>query len=280
MTLHTVQQGQIVTVDIIRSWSSLREHAPYAEDDSDTENQASGPYLRLTDGSGWVFVRKEGEDIMRQVPISAVQVQLVVLHPPEGLALRRFPVNSEDKIIPQMESYQPGTLLQADLHVTDLGGVRFYRIVGTNGWLCGGLEGVPTLKVLNEDEPVDDDGSSKCSHSSATVEAKVKDGWSTDFVRGVASTSDRVQEIEYHPNSQVLCFETVDQQRIDVYCNTRTIGIKPSGQPYIWYRNCSPKELWGCLSRDLDDMVRKMRLTSQENEEVTVSLSDASMDAQ
>ena len=279
MTQHAVKQGQVVTVDVIRTWPSLRQN-PSAAEDSDTENHsASGPYLRLTDGSGWVFVRKEGMEIMRQIPILAVQAQLEVLNYPVGLSLRRFPQDDQDKIIHQDKSYRPGTLLQADLQVTDGEGVRYYHIVGTDGWLFDRRGRESMLKVLNEGEPTSDDSVISSQQPSMAV-IKPEDGWTTEFVRGVASTVDRLYEVEYHPNSQVLCFESTDHVRIDVYCATRTVGVKPTGKAYTWYRNCTPRALWQLLSMDLVDMVTKSSATSRRDVEVTVNYMQTIIDVQ
>ncbi|GKY97327.1 hypothetical protein MPSEU_000691100 [Mayamaea pseudoterrestris] len=289
MTNHAVKQGQIVTVNVIRTRPSLREEGSSAGfsssfSDSDTENHVTssstnGPYLRLTDGSGWVFVRKEGMEIMRQVPIMAVQAHLEVLNHPVGLSLRRFPMDDQDKIVHKAKPFRPGTLLQADLQVTDEQGVRYYRIVGTDGWLFDRRGRDSVLKVLNEGEPTSNEAV-VMSKQVGMAAATNKDGWSIEFVRGVASTIESVQEKDYHPNSQVLCFETVEQVRIDVYCNTRTIGVRPMGKQYAWYRNCSPKALRDHMSRDLVEMIMKTGMICPDDEEVTVSYMQSTADAQ
>jgi len=231
-----VKKGRCVAVDVVRT--------------SDTDGE--GPFLRLTDGSGWLCARVEGVDMMKEVPVERGVWELKVLNLPVGVSLRRHPMDSRTKIYNKV--YPSGSLIQADCHVktndfsrTGEGNeISFFRVRGTNGWVFERRGEVPVLEVLTDQDD-------SCSVVSTT---STEAGWTPEFVRGVAATIEHIYETDCSPSGEVVTFETSDDIRILVYCSTHTVGVQPnSGGPFVWYRNCSTKQLWDHLRKDLVELM-------------------------
>jgi len=53
---------------------------------------SNGPFLRLTDGSGWLFETVRGERVLDQVPVETGLWPFRVAAPPPGIALAPHPV--------------------------------------------------------------------------------------------------------------------------------------------------------------------------------------------
>jgi len=226
-----VEAGDMVAVDIIRS------------DEGDENN---GPYLHLTDGSGWLLQKKESEIIMKEVPVLYGVWELQILHPPAGIALRRHPIDcqGEDRIYKD-QVFPDKCLVQANCKVSSpTTGVNFYLISGTKGWLFDRRGDDCHLQVLTNSLPP----------TSSVVEGD-GEGWTPDFVRGVAASIDGVEEVSFHPCSHVLGFETGDGARFDVYCKTRTVGVRIGDRPHSWYRKCAPRDLWMHLKQDVAALI-------------------------
>jgi len=251
-----VKKGQSVAVDIIRA--------------SDNDGEEEGPYLRLTDGSGWLYTHMGGVEMMREIPVTRGIWELKVLNPPVGVSLRRHPLDCRAKIYNKI--YPSNSFIQADYLIrmdddtsrdeNEIEAARkskgvkkakkkcitFYRVKGTTGWVFDRRGDTQMLELLTEH---DNTVTTKSSVESTSTDS----GWTTEFVRGVAATIEHVSETEYSPSDQVLTFETSDDILIVVYCTTRTVGVRPSGQSFTWYRNCTPKELWEHFKKDLVEIM-------------------------
>jgi hypothetical protein len=282
-TSHKIKKGTLVSVDMIK----------------ESLDPLHGPYLRLSDGSGWLFVQKNGIPMMKQVSVQPGLWELRVLVS-EGMTLQRHPMEAtrkqQDRTTYPGHSFAKDSLVQATYRVRVLNpnhdstfhefhaedephSFIYYRVHGTTGWLADRhSSGTRALKVLTED--VDTMGS---------VPDHVE-GWTPEFVRGVASTIPTLREASSTPSAcnPVLVFSTVPMRKSDdddgirrvVYCATRTVGILFDGNsstgtneasvedrndhaeggddgnnaepvaPARWYRNCTPKELWEHLRKD------------------------------
>jgi hypothetical protein len=87
MTSKAVPRNQIVMVD----WILQHQHR-------DTENEDDGPYLRLTDGSGWLFEYKSGNCTMQSVPVKLGTWEIQILNPPVGVGVRTYPQDTQDRV--------------------------------------------------------------------------------------------------------------------------------------------------------------------------------------
>ena len=83
------------------------------------------------------------------------------------------------------------------------------------------------------------------------LSAANKDGWSPDFVRGIASTVEGMKEVSINPEKSCMSFRPsviVDKIRIDVYYGARTVGIAKHhgdhGKTQIFWRGCTPSLLF------------------------------------
>jgi hypothetical protein len=226
-TSHKIKKGTLVSVDMIK----------------ESLDPLHGPYLRLSDGSGWLFVQKNGIPMMKQVSVQPGLWELRILVA-EGMTLQRHPMEAtrkQDRTTYPEHSFAKDSLVQATYRVRVLNpnhdstfhefhaedephSFIYYRVHGTTGWLADRhYSGTRALKVLTED--VD---------TMASVPDHVE-GWTPEFVRGVASTIPTLREASYTPSAcnPVLVFSTVPMRKSDdddgirrvVYCATRTVGI-------------------------------------------------------
>lgn len=238
MSTLCLQKGEVICVDAIR--------------------QSSKPgcsFLRLADGSGWLFTHeKEGKRVMNQLEVELGSWELKILNFPVGLQLRRHPVDRPD--IVHSDIYPPNTLVQADARVYVRGEsdvIAYYHVRSTTGWIFDRRRGQKMVELLSAENDCD-----RSTVSFASNFTSKGNGWSADFVRGVAASVERIHETNYSECGQVLCFETDEDIQIIVYCGTRTVGIKPDRvQPFIWYRNCNARQLWTHLRKDLVQLVQE-----------------------
>ena len=71
--------GELISIDLIRP--------------SRVVGSTNGPFLRLSDGSGWLFEKKYGDAMMTKIPVSIGLWSFVVDNGATGIALRRHPVD-------------------------------------------------------------------------------------------------------------------------------------------------------------------------------------------
>ena len=233
-TSSAVLPNDIVVVDVIR--------------DSPYEN-GNGPFLRLADGSGWLFEKKLGEVAMHSIPIQRGRWVFAVLNDPVGMVLRKQPMDCQDKVFVDAV-YKTGEFVECDRKITNSVGVNFYRVLGTAGWLFDKRNGVPMLQLLSEDTDVDDD----------VDEDIVKfTTWTPDFVRGIAATVDGVKELYYQKSGQILTYENTDGIVVKIFCTTRTMCsiFQHSSKGTIKYfqRDCTPNNIIVTLQMDLIETI-------------------------
>lgn len=220
-----INAGELVAIDVSR-------RCPF-------ENEKNGPFLRLTDGSGWVFVRKSHAQLMKRLSIQRGTWTVQIQNAPAGFALRRQPVDSTRNFYDNY-AYKPGEFVQCTHMVQASSGVDFYRVAGTDGWIFDRRGDVRLLTVVSEhdDHPITD-----------FQETAVLSPWSPEFVRGVvAALPDNIEEISWNETSRVISFRHVAADvRINVYFTTRTIGTALchpiQGRTQLFRRNCTIEEL-------------------------------------
>jgi hypothetical protein len=191
MTRYIIKAGEMVAVDIIRESPTL---------DDDVDDGGDGPFLRLTDGSGWLFEYKRDVKVMEQVGIRHGAWEVKVLNPPVGVGLRRHPIDSQTIMFKTI--YPTDTLLQCDCKVVGHDGVAFYRVRNTIGWIFDQRGDSNLLKELSADEE---------NYTTASVDEK---GWTPDFVRGIAATVDGLQENHVWEGSKVLTFRLLQDMHV------------------------------------------------------------------
>jgi hypothetical protein len=86
VTNTTFRPGALISVDLIK------------DEDVDATN-SSGPFLRLSDDSGWLFEYKKGVRLMRPIPVHDGLWTFYVYNPGSGIALRWHPVDRQDVFI-------------------------------------------------------------------------------------------------------------------------------------------------------------------------------------
>lgn len=159
-------QNELISIDLIEhkkfqytSPTSLLDSRPtkagkFGGNDS-TTIPLNGPFMRLSDDSGWVFGSKDGRKVIRQVPVHDGFWVMIVHNPPFGHCLRWHPVERDDFRARRCDrSFDPdiiGTSTQSDddfvvywptqrLYcdkrvVHPISGVEFFRVQGTRGWV-------------------------------------------------------------------------------------------------------------------------------------------------
>jgi hypothetical protein len=236
-TSRKVDAGEIVVADLIRDDS--------ANANSTTgSREYGGPFVRLTDGSGWLFVYMNPTPVLEQIPVETGKTWMVaVLNDPVGLKLRQQPVDSQEKVYET--KYGFGTVLECDARIVspDHSGVSFYRVRGTNGWLFDERNGIPMLNLLSEKQDM------KCSTNTEKDYA-----WTPDFVRGVASTVRGLQEMAFDSDLNVLMYDTTRGTSVKVFCTSRTIGVimphSSKGTVTIFEHKCTACYLRSVLEKD------------------------------
>ena len=223
MTRESIKSGEIVAVDCVRD---------------DTEDELNGPFLRLTDGAGWLFEKKQGVTMMENVTVEVGSWVMRILNPPVGVGLRRHPIVCQDKLYPVV--YPTGSMVQCDLKVVDEDNTIFYHVCGTRGWLFDRRNETMLLEVISIDNHI-------------TV--SMHQPWDPNFVRGVAATVEHIKEKKQATNDRygTLVFESVkaDFVLVHIYCKTRMVAVcdEKSGS-HICQCNCTTKELMALLNGD------------------------------
>ena len=217
-TSRAVSKGDLVSTDVVRK-------SPYGS--------RNGPFLRLNDGSGWLFQEKHAEAMMKPVQVETGLWTLKITNR-AGIAVRRQPIDAVE--LQTDKTFPYGTIVRCDRMVRSESGVRFYRMEQTkNGWLFD-WRGENEMMTLQTSSIAADEVSFTSSTS-----------WSPDFVRGLATAVEELTEIAYIPSSRLLSFRTLDGARINVYYTTRTVGTAmehpTQGKTQLFRRNCTPSEL-------------------------------------
>ena len=224
LTSHWVRRDDVVEVDLVVE---------------DGDNR----FLRLADGSGWLFThKKDGTETMKELPVQFGSYELRVLTTPGSLCLRRNP--SEGQAHELDHTFPQGSLLQADECVSISRGnedLRYFRVIGTTGWVAEKIHSVQALDLLTTDTNV-----------TSGSERSDGEGWTPDFVRGVAAALENVFESKFFKDALVLEFHSTEDVQMIVFCRTRTIGVLAcKGEAYTWYRDCSSRQLFELLKMDM-----------------------------
>lgn len=218
-TGHVINEKEIIVVDIIRQ-------SPY--------NYGNGPFLRLLDGSGWVFENKGGEKVLEEVPIESGRWKFRVQNGPVGIGLRQQPIDSQQWR--SNVSYEPGTSIVCDRKIKGSSGVSFFRVEGTEGWVFDKRDGKAMMTLI--------ESGTLSSATGVTTDDDI--GWTPDYVRGAADVCG-LEEISFNPTSRVISFRNSQTEKINVYYTTRTVGTAlghpVQGKTQLFRRNCSNSEL-------------------------------------
>ncbi len=216
-----VKKGQLICANLIRKSPS---------------DHGDGPFLRLEDGSGWLFVNKGNIQLMKRVPVARGIFQLRARH---DIALRRQPIDSQSVREPRV--FLNGEIIRCTHMAQASSGVNFCRVEGDDGWVFDEREDYSMLQLLSEQRTIEN-GSAFAMNEGDT-------SWSPDFVRGIATAVEGVSEISFNERSRVISFGTTESVnvRINVYYTTRTIGTALShpsqGATQLFRRNCTTEEL-------------------------------------
>eukprot|EP00978_Attheya_sp_CCMP212_P007899 scaffold18354_cov48-Attheya_sp.AAC.4 len=254
-TERVVEPGDIICCDIIRK-------SPYVD--------GNGPFLRLTDGSGWLFEKmaSDPKPYLKEIFIQSGEWTLKVLNNPAGIFLRRQPIDRQE-ICDKSIVYAPRQIITCDRKIECPNTfVGFYRVKGSQGWVFDKRDGQAMMQLTTPPQAAATRKEASTTH---------EDGWSVDFVRG-AALSNGLNEIAYNPTSRVISFQTRDGVRINIYYSTRTIGTSLNhpyqGKTQLFRRNCSSQNLFEVLQNPRSHTGKGYKKRSRNNEEERLLLQD------
>eukprot|EP00934_Nitzschia_sp_Nitz4_P007096 Nitzschia sp. Nitz4//scaffold28_size193895//102752//104557//NITZ4_001663-RA/size193895-processed-gene-0.267-mRNA-1//-1//CDS//3329545976//7086//frame0 len=217
-TSWAVGSNEIVVCDIVRE-------SPY--------KYGNGPFLRLTDGTGWLFANKQSNPVMKEVPIEVGRWKLQVKNV-AGIKLRKQPI--DDTKSRYSTVYEKNNVVVCDRKIRgeNPSDPSFYRVEGTDGWIFDRRDNVQMAVEL--------------SNPGVANVTKDTGGWTVEFVRGCAAAAIvGLEEISHNAHSKVISFRHPTGARINVYYTTKTIGTAlahPSkGNTQLFRRNCTKEEL-------------------------------------
>jgi hypothetical protein len=115
-----IRPGSLVAVD----------HTIIMEND-----KGNGPFLRLADDSGWLFVSIENKTVMEEAAVQRGEWEFVVENAPVPLTLMADPVDTDDYFAKTKTEYDPFEHIFCDKQVQSPSGAVFYRVNDTKGWI-------------------------------------------------------------------------------------------------------------------------------------------------
>mmetsp|Transcript_36901 Transcript_36901/g.89613 ORF Transcript_36901/g.89613 Transcript_36901/m.89613 type:complete len:585 (-) Transcript_36901:75-1829(-) len=204
---------------------------------SPCNNSSNGPFLRLTNGMGWLFEFKHGERMMREIFIETGFWNFKVVSS-AGIQLRKQPIDDFQYRFPTV--YSPGEILTCDRQIVGANGVKFYRVKGTPGWV---------FDKRDADSMMTPCGAPSGHSSSMDSPNPSLPSWTIDFVRGMAAAIEGIHEIGLNEQSRLISFskDGSTKTRINVYYTTRTVGTAldhpKQGKTQLFRRDCSNAEL-------------------------------------
>jgi hypothetical protein len=221
-TSRSVQKDEIVAVDIVRE-------SPY--------QHGNGPFLRLTDGMGWLFEHKRHEVAMKEMPVEVGSWSQAL----DSVSLKRHPmVDSGEMQYPRI--FAPKECILCDRKIVSRTAkivVNCYRVMNSDGWIRDIEKDGRTVLELYWMGP------STSELDSASSEKGL--GWNPDFVRGVAVTVDGLVEILFDEVNSLLSFRAADGIRINVYYADKTVGTAVQdpvyGKTQLFRRDCTSDRL-------------------------------------
>ena len=224
MTSFSVSQDEMVAVDVIRK--------------SPVRGSTNGPFLRLTDGSGWLFEYKQSELMLERLPVDKGKWAFKVGN--DAVHLHRQPIDSPDFFAVPDVQYAPGDFIDCDYKVRSLDGVTFYRVIGTDGWV---FDKRANRDLLTKAKPNGKVNRSTTNHS--TNGARVP--WDPSAVRRIADGIPNLFQIGHSTENEVISFRNNKGVRINVYYATRTIGTAMDhpigGKTQMFRRHCTTDDL-------------------------------------
>ena len=230
----TLNYGEIVVAEIIK-------HSPL--------DHGNGPFLRLSDGSGWLFQHQHGSSpLLEEVPIQAGIFRLKMLEkiqPFQGQPIHYYYYEGRNKV-PFLESHE---IVVCDRKICNPSGFVFYRKQGTDLWISERLEGQITAKVLSEESL----NRSLLGKTPRNSHLTLSPPWNPDFIRGNANGIYGLEENRFDSNSRTISYKTADNVNIHVYCETRMISIVVNGEhnnhkSQRFHRNCNDADLHAILN--------------------------------
>ena len=233
-----VKCGEIIVADIVRQ-SPL--------------HNGNGPFVRLTDGSGWLFQHKNGSDpLMEEISITKGIFQLRI-RSSTGIKLRDQPIDPY-----YYQDYTRGPVLKqnetiiCDRKLFSPSGVTFFRQQGTDLWIFDKRDGDNEIvaEIISESESSSLLGNNTRdnNNNNNNFDNSLKYPWSPQFIRGNANVICGLQEIDFDPQRKLLSYRSSDDVSINVYYGSRMIGTvldnsRTNGRVQHFHRNCSDAEL-------------------------------------
>ena len=229
-TALVLRPGQVVLADTVRA--------------SPANNSGNGPFLRLLDGSGWVFQHKLHEPRMERIPVREGRWMVTVLSE-TGIRSVQQPLPEYTAL--ECRSYEFGTVIECDRCITnDTEGVSYYRVLNTDQkeWLYDKHLGQRMLSLLHEMGP-----------SSISLPS-----WDLSFVRGILATIEGADATaEDEARAVVTVSLSDDDQQVSIFGTTRTLCICSTdhAQPLRRFQSdCSVEQLIATLHRSLDETIQ------------------------
>jgi len=222
----SIKKNHIVTVNLI-------VEPPFP-------NSGNGPYLRLTDGTGWLFVSKDNQKVMRQLPIEEGLWKLRVCKN-VGIQPRIQPIddtpNRYSKVYTHTECVVSDRRIPAPPTSKSDPGTFFYRIEGNLGWLFD-RRGSQNIMELIESSPTNDNPGAGVT----------RDAWTSEFVRGIVTALEGLEEMAYDASNHVISFRHRQEGAlINVFHLTRvvctTLDPPSHGRTQLTHRDCTVAEL-------------------------------------
>jgi len=157
-----------------------------------SDDHGNGPYLRLTDGTGWIFKKRADYDskITKSLTIENGNWSFQVIN--GGIELHRQPIDRKDMTTNIL--YSPGSRVDCDKKITSSSsGVSFYRVIGTEGWVFDRRRnGEPMVQMLK---------SKGLANPEPFVLGDDQSPWDVTFLRGMAEAYD-LNEISHNTTSR------------------------------------------------------------------------------
>ncbi len=242
----TVKKGDIVLADIVR-YSPL--------------DNGNGPFLRLTDGSGWLFQHKHGgSPLLEEIPITTGSFSVKVLSP-GGIKPRGQPIDSYYFIDhTRAPVSKQNEVILCDRKLLSPSGTSFYRKQGTDLWIFDRHDidaSKAIAEVISEGTPSISSLLGKTARNSNDNDFvnSLKYPWNPHYVRGNANGINGLEEIEFDPARKVISYRSTDNVVINVHFETRMIGIvinnhsnkNRRARSQRFHRNCNDAELQAIL---------------------------------
>lgn len=122
-------KGDLVAVDLVRP----------------SRVPSEGPYLRLSDGSGWLMEMHGTKSALVRRNVETGLWTFFIDNFPLGQSLIRHPVvNRLDLVCSANATFPPMRRIYCDRRVTSTSKIEFFRVQGTKGWIVG--RGMVTAK--------------------------------------------------------------------------------------------------------------------------------------